>query len=70
MNDSRSNPHPLDFPAFREHYSDTANEIVPDPEDFYQGVVRETDRDRDAELRMAQARKLNRLFEQWKSEQN
>jgi hypothetical protein len=64
------NPNPLNFVAFRRHCDVSGNETVPDPEDFYQGVVPETDRDREAAYRWAQARKLNRLFERWKAEMN
>jgi hypothetical protein len=70
MSDSPHNPNPLDFASFREHYRVPGDEIAPDPQDFDPDVAPETDRDRAAELSMAQARKLNRLFERWKAEQN
>ncbi len=60
----------LGFPAFRKQNPIAADEIVPDPQDFDPDVTPETDRDRAAAHRIAQARKLNRLFYQWKADQN
>jgi hypothetical protein len=51
-----NNPNPLDFQAFRKQYEVPGNEIVPDPQDFYRGLVPKTARDREAAYRLAQAK--------------
>jgi hypothetical protein len=55
---------------FRKHHPIAADKIIPDPQDFDADMIVETEQGRTAAYRMAQARKLNRLFERWKAEQN
>jgi hypothetical protein len=60
----------LDYAAFRALYPVRADQIEPDAQDFDDEMPSENEVGRQALFRLAQARKLNRLYRAWKAQQN